>query len=181
MNFWVFPLFILGMAFSATASGTDSPVFQYEDAIEISSKIFGTDRRKSFERCTQGWSENTRQRTHLFWLARNWKYLSDDPIVFVEIGNSGFSRYDFIYLKGDILVSSLGPEKKLSESLKNSVGFFLKSAGHDSEGSSSLGSYDDDCFFVTAIDRGTSTSFAVYGLPDSTIGRFLKKILGEAR
>jgi len=103
--------------------------------------------------------------------------------VLLEVGNSGFMRYNYVYVEGTFLRSSSGKEKDISRS---ELGGLLKDLfEHNLQGlkknDSSIKSDDDDCYFLSFTDGITSTAIASYGIPDTDAGKLIQALIAEAR
>lgn len=162
---------LISLVLSVLASvviAADLPNFQ--DAIYVAHVKSGSDHRPDLRRCIKLWSVLKVKRT-TFYDKLGWNVLGNvekDKII-LEIGNSGFPRYDYIYITGNRMISSFGSSIDLS---KYSFGEILVElyAGRAQilSGNASDDTEDGNCYFLTVIGNNTKNSVAVYGELKST-------------
>jgi hypothetical protein len=148
----------------------------YRTAIAQAEVRQGTDRRAELERCIKLWGVVHVQIEPL-------NKSSNEHSVLLEIGNSGFPRYDYVRIDGFLLKSSFGAETDVSQSvLSERLKKIYSGRQVDLRGSADAEVDDGDCYFLTVSGGGTHKSIAVYELPATTSsGLLIKEILKEAQ
>lgn len=150
-------------------------VQDYKATIAQAEAKYGADRRLELERCIKHWDAMGIQRVN--------KSLEEDRSVLLEVGNSGFPRYDYVRIDGFLLRSSFNAEVDVSNSAlgKRLMGLYVSQA-NDLRGYADSEVDDGDCYYLTVNSGGTQKSVAVYGAPGSTpSGLLIKEMLEMAK
>lgn len=137
--------------------------------------------RVGFESCVRNWSFFKGKRVR----SRFIRAMSEGQInygVLLEIGSSGFPRYDYVIVNNFNLDSSFGESQDL---VKSELGELLQTiyAGdlNSIDRGSSRAVDDGPCYYMTLVVGKVSKELAFYGEPeDSLEGSLVKKILEVA-
>jgi hypothetical protein len=166
------------MASCAMASPTDGKSIpdDYSDAIDRAAAPPNADVRYELERCVRHWSVLNVKRATLGVSKTNRSLL-------IEIGNSGFPRYDYVRIDGPLMSSSLGPTVDISKvPLGAEVAQLYSVDVADLRVSADDKVDDGDCYFLTINGEGGRQTAAIYGKPSSTVLRqLMDRILNTAR
>ena len=136
----------------------------YKTAIAQAEVKQGTDRRLELESCIKHWDAMRIRRVG----SLN-ESLGEGHSVLLEIGNSGFPRYDYVRIDGFLLRSSFNADVDVSRSaLGKRLMEIYASQSIDLRGNADSEVDDGDCYYLTVNSGGTQKSVAVYGAPEST-------------
>jgi hypothetical protein len=161
----------------AQSTKKDKASVDYHEAIEHAEIKPESDRRLELRGCVKNWDALSTDRTGLFDGSP-----SKAGSVTLEVGNSGFPRYDYVRVDGfllsssyssatvDVSKSSLG--KKLSKLYASSLADLYGSADAEVD--------DGDCYYLTVNGNAGKRSVAIYGYPGSTQSGILVKELLDA-
>jgi hypothetical protein len=169
------------VCFPVLALAQVSVVPTYEDAVSEVVRFQGDEWASEFKRCRDGWRTKQRERIELFKLFELMSLAEEEVVLLVEIGNSGFSRYDYLLVSDGYLRSSFGPGKRISSAMSRAV------SGMGVEGAALWGNplpseaYDDDCYFVTLRRNDSKQVMASYGVPETDVGSIIENLVLEAR
>lgn len=103
-------------------------------------------------------------------------------VLILEIGGSGFGRYDFVIWNGHEMRSSFaGPKYLRNDELQEILSSLDMTSNKEFVDPGTPGQDDGECYFLTVQKGGMQRRSVVYGTPGTTkIGRIIKKILGLA-
>jgi hypothetical protein len=156
------------------------PLPSYEDAASKVPVRQGVDRRVELQQCLKSWHSLASERGKLLDVMRGDK--AEGEAIILEIGNSGFPRYDYVYVGGMRLSSSLGHPKDLSRTeLGRRLGVIYNDPLTNLQGDAQPGVDDGDCYFLTVEQRNSKKTVAVYGTPESSIGQLVRALVMAAR
>lgn len=146
----------------------------YELAIQAAEVKPDANRRIELRRCVKNWDAMRAQRKSL----GDQDDIASETIL-LEIGNSGFPRYDYVYVAGTHLSSSFGKQEDISSTnLEKLVRAVFVGSLKDLRGNAWYEAEDGDCYYLTAADSRGRKSVAVYGVPDSTVtGSLIREML----
>ncbi|HET6630385.1 MAG TPA: hypothetical protein VFG91_11480 [Woeseiaceae bacterium] len=154
---------------------------RYDDAIERAQVEAGSNRKLELRQCLRNWASKEKDRNRLFGNLLSAEK-STSPIVILEIGNSGFPRYDYILVEGSTIKSSF--KAQTSRDLVDDVHAIISGiSAHDMaryRGSAHSSIDDGDCYFLTVRKDGAIKQVAVYGELGSTSSGLLTKDLISA-
>jgi hypothetical protein len=173
------PLLTLLTSCAIAQSSKDAEASRdYKTAIAQAEVKQGTDRRLELESCIKHWDAMHIQRVALL----N-ESLGESRSVLLEVGNSGFPRYDYVRIDGFLLRSSFNGDVDVSRSLlgKRLMGIYADQS-IDLRGNADSEVDDGDCYYLTVNSGGMQKSIAVYGTPESTpSGLLIKEMLEMAQ
>ena len=146
----------------------------YKAAIAQAEVKQGGGRRLELESCIKHWDAMR---------IRRGGSLGEGHSVLLEIGNSGFPRYDYVRIDGFLLRSSFNADVDVSRSaLGKRLMEIYASQSIDLRGNADSEVDDGDCYYLTVNSGGTKKSVAVYGTPESTAsGLLIKEMLEMAQ
>lgn len=175
---YVFLLTLLASCAMAESTEDIKASRRYQVAIANAEVRQGPDRRPELERCIKHWDVLRIERAGSLNDATG-----EGRSVLLEIGNSGFPRYDYIRIDDFSLTSSYTAAIDVS---KSALGKRLMEiyANHslDFRGSADSEIDDGDCYYLTVNGSGLQESIAVYGAPESTpSGLLIKEMLKTAQ
>ena len=172
---------IVLVALPAAHAGDIPALPDYSMAIGHANFTGKVDRRFELNRCVKLWDAVSDEREHLAKAIANKSAEAGRRGVLLEMGGSGFPRYDFVRIEGFTLSSSFNSEiMDISETpLGKRVAMLYSSANVDLPGSDADGPEDDaGCYFLTLTVNGASTSAALYGDPSPGVaGSLVREIL----
>lgn len=141
------------------------------------------DRRPELRRCIKHWDALRVERIGLLFPEPSEGRSGEQRLVLLEIGNSGFPRYDYVRIDGFLLTSSLGPSSDISQSaLGEHLTEMYAKPPTNLRGSADAKVDDGNCYYLTVSDSGIQKSVAMYGPPGSTpLGLLIKEMIKVAR
>lgn len=138
-------------------------------------KITAEPQQWAMRQCVKNWAVTSEERQSAF--ASNLGALAGAPIkhILLEIGNSGFPSYSYIFVANNRLRSSLQKDKYISLEEVSEL-YRLAFSTHQTEVWADI--EDGDCYFLTIIDGDNKKTILSYGvirsLPqDSLIKRLI--------
>lgn len=138
--------------------------------------------RYDLARCAENWKFYPERRAKYDELVANANF-AEAPMIGLQIGNSGFGRYDFIFVNGKRIESSF--PNKISASSRKLVELnkiLSKIDATDLVEESSPKQEDGDCYFLIGNDGKDVRHMAFYGTPGSTkTGLLIRKMLELVR
>ncbi|WP_374348746.1 hypothetical protein [Thermomonas sp.] len=149
----------------------------YQEAIAQAEVTQRSDRRPELRRCIKHWGALRIKRVGLLNAPSG-----EGGSVLLEIGNSGFPRYDYVRVDGFLLKSSFIATVDLSHSaLSKHLMELYANPPIDLHGSADAEVDDGDCYYLTVIGGGMQRSVAVYGSPKATpTGLLIREMLDVA-
>lgn len=154
----------------------------YDEAIKNASVTATSDKRNELMRCVKNWSLLSKARGDFGKMLFSKKPTLPGVEYILEVGGSGFSRYDYVYIYGGGVHSSFGPEKILNFPGTVSLTEFANQILGGLPGSATSEVLDGSCYFFSVKENGVVKSVAFYGeLDASPIGVGIKNILDVAR
>jgi hypothetical protein len=149
-----------------------------EDAI----KIAPSPTSHELINCVKNWRSYSERRSKFHEIVAQGRR-EDGPIIALQIGNSGFGRYDFIVVNGSSTNSSF--PKLHARSSKELIDLYDRLRVDESTDLADPGSPsqdDGDCYFLMIKDGGEVRNVAIYGTPGATkVGLLIKKMLELVR
>lgn len=164
------------VSFCATvdARGTEMTGYQ-SDAVNLAPISSNDDKGYALERCVRNWDEIRIERTRV-------DTSKQGRAVLLEIGNSGFPRYDYVLMEGGVMTNGNGATINVSETPLEGLldKAFLADAAALRSGKDSGGD-DGDCYFLTLKEDGRKEVIEVYGDSGSKLIKMLiNRILYES-
>jgi hypothetical protein len=154
-----------------------SSTIGYAQAISI----YGGLNADDLQSCVRGWNSAQAQRDNIAKDVNRDAGVDGNVEIIIEIGNSGFDRYDYLFTNKGILNSSLGTSKIISAELQNTINSIASDKNFWDKWSA-RDVFDDDCYFVSVINRNISRTIAIYGLPENSKAALLvNQIMTKAR
>lgn len=153
---------------------TQSPApTDYEEAIGEARVSGESDGTPWLHNCVRQWSDLDGQRRALVDEFNGRR--ADDIGVLLEVGNSGFGKYEFVAVIGDRVKTS-GGEKSLTKSELSRLRTLLGEGFTGIHGEAVADKFDADCFFLTMRVRDQTRQVAIYGSPRQAAA---EKLIGE--
>src|SRR5688572_30592717 len=119
----------------------------YQEAIAQAEVTQGTDRRPELRRCIKHWDALRIERIGSLNASPG-----EGGSVLLEIGNSGFPRYDYVRIDGFLLKSSFNAAVDISHSaLGRRLMELYANPSIDLRGSADAEVDDGDCYYLTVI------------------------------
>jgi hypothetical protein len=164
IRFYTTALASLGLLLLVSAvMATDLPDFQ--DAIRQAQVRDGNDRRPDLRQCVRQWAVLGKKRTALYdELDKDIHGSIRARQIVLEIGNSGFPKYEYVHINGSHLSSSLGGSMDLSGySFGDLLERIYAGQAPTLSGRAHGDTEDDNCYFLTVITNKGQISVAIYG------------------
>ena len=160
--------FVVLVAFCATfdARSAEAPGYP-SDAVNLAPVSSIDDREYALERCVRNWDEIGIERSRV-------DTSKQDRAVLLEIGNSGFPRYDYVLIEGGVMTNSNGATINVSETPLEGLleKAFLADAAALRSGADGGGD-DGDCYFLTLKEHDRKEVIEVYGESGSELTKLM--------
>ena len=171
------------MALSALSEPTQevSSPTDYKLAIDSAVVSAENDSRAWMRTCVRQWVPFSKERNAIFRELHARR--SADLSILLEVGNSGFPKYDFVFVADDFIRTSLGrSEGKLADSEVAQLTNAVTGKLDEMVGSAVAQSFDSDCYFLTVRQGSRTKQVAIYGSAESTLAdQIVREMLSLGR